>query len=248
MATLYPWGYGHGMGTIDQIMAELNQKGHPEFVRRIRPWLVAQGGHVGIGGGWRSTQPTKPGFAPDGKSFHQTQKFASGLLKFCAVDLVVDVVGGAHRAPYWKEVPKEGTALARTWGLHCNVTGEPWHMQPIEIDGWTTWVNAGRKDPVKGYRIPGNPPTTTPGLIKDEPPPTLQVGVVNPNNVRWLQQILNERFGTTLTVNGVFGATTKTGVIKMQGILDREITDIGTADGVYGPRTSAALGTWLDRH
>lgn len=165
MTILYPMGYGTSRGTLDQMMAELNAHGHPAFLRRIKPWFIHHNGKFGIGDAWRAVQPTGDTFAPAGKSFHETQIFASGAQKCAAVDLVVYVPGAKHRAPRWDEVPKQGSAEAVRWGLHCNVDQgalpEPWHMQPIEIDGWTTWVNGGRKDPVLNYSIPSpspNPP------------------------------------------------------------------------------------------
>lgn len=242
MATLYPMGYGYQVGTIDQMMKECVEHHHPEYVRRLRAWLIAQNGTMGIGDAWRApgAQPDRNGFAPEGLSFHQDQRFRSGFVGGCAVDLVVLRAGAAHRSPYWKEVPRSGTALAKLWGLHCFIDGEPWHMQPIEIRGHQSWVNAGRPDPQKGYKIPT--PTDTPPLITNPPPPTLRLGVDNAHDVRWLQQIMNERFGTTLTVDGGFGPATEAGVKRMQGILST------TVDGVYGPVTASKLAEWLAAH
>ncbi len=157
MTTLYPMGYGNTMAPLDVMMAELLAHGHPEYIRRIKAWFIAQGGKIGIGDAWRATgtQPSLPGFAPEGRSFHQDQKFTSGFIGSCAVDLVVARDGLAHRSPTWSEVPQQGSVLAVKWGLHCNIVpSEPWHMQPIEIDGWQSWVDAGRKDPVANYPLP----------------------------------------------------------------------------------------------
>ena len=132
--------------------------------------VIEQGGLVGIGGSWRATgsQPDKPGFAPEGKSFHQDQHFASGMVKFCAVDLVCRNNGLVHRAPRWDEVPVQGSADAKFWGVHCNVSNESWHMQPIEIDGWLSWVNAGRPDLEIGYGLKDlDMKLTTPTRIYD---------------------------------------------------------------------------------
>lgn len=144
--TFYPIGYGTELVTLGRLRAETYPTlMHPVYADRLFAWIEAQGGKVGIGGSWRRTQPDKPGFAPAGKSFHQTQQFPSGPY-FAAVDLVVEVPGQRHRAPTWDEVPEQGSRDAELWRLHCNVPGEPWHMQPIELDGWQTWVNAGRPD------------------------------------------------------------------------------------------------------
>ena len=146
---LFPSGYGTSMVTIDELFKRHHEsKMHPEYARRLRAWLIAQDGRIGIGGSWRASQPAKPGFAPEGKSFHQSQTFSSGRVVFCAVDLVHVVPGKKHRAPTWDEVPRKGSQEAKRWGLHCNVTkpSEPWHIQPIEIDGYGGWVRGGRKD------------------------------------------------------------------------------------------------------
>jgi hypothetical protein len=153
MAVLYPTGYGTQLVTLDELKAKHHpDKMHPEYARRLFGWIEAQGGLVGIGGSWRATgsQPDKPGFAPEGKSFHQFQQFPSGQW-FAAVDLVCRNPGGVHRAPMWSEVPKQGSDAATFWGVHANVSTETWHIQPIEIDGWQGWVNAGRPDLEPNY-------------------------------------------------------------------------------------------------
>jgi hypothetical protein len=160
MAVMYPSGYGTTLVDIDNLFARHHvDKMHPEFARRLRAWIEAQNGDVGIGGSWRDdgSQPDKLGFAPEGKSFHQYQRFASGLVKFAAVDLVCRNPGGVHRSPRWDEVPVQGSQIAAKWGVHCNVSSEPWHMQCVEIDGWQSWINAGSPDPQAGYPIPTAP-------------------------------------------------------------------------------------------
>lgn len=174
----YPYGYGTGTYTMAELRARYEPKMHPEFARRLFNWLEAQGGKFGIGGGWRPDggQPNLPGYAPEGKSFHQYQAFPSGNA-YAAVDLVVKQDNGQkHRAPKWGEAPAQGTPEAKKWGVHINVgvapTGEPWHMQPVEIDGWQSWVNAGRPDLKSNYPIPGGDKPTEPDL-PDLPTPEL---------------------------------------------------------------------------
>ena len=160
--TRYPDGYGTTDVTFDRMVAKHGERMHPEFARRLFAYLEAQGGRMGIGGGWRSTQPNKPGFAPDGKSFHQDQRFRSGFVGYAAVDLVCRVPGQRHRAPFWSE-----TADAPEWGLHTfiHTPPEPWHMQCISMRGWQSWVNQGRPDPQR-FTIPGDkPPPIPPELI-----------------------------------------------------------------------------------
>lgn len=170
MSTLYPTGYGRSLVTLSRLR-ELHHvdKMHPAFERRLFTWIAAQGGQIGIGGSWRDTgaQPDKPGFAPEGRSFHQYQRFASGLIKFAAVDLVARNGSNVHRAPHWSEVPAQGSADAAKWGVHCNVSSEAWHMQPIEIDGWASWINAGSPDPAANYQTPG---VDAPPEVEPQPP------------------------------------------------------------------------------
>lgn len=178
---LFPSGYSTTMVDIDELFRRHHQsKMHPEYARRLRAWLIAQEGRIGIGGSWRATQPVKPGFAPPGKSFHESQQFPSGLW-FAAVDLVHVNPGRVHRSPSWGEVPKKGSAEAKRWGLHCNVTkpSEPWHMQPIEVDGHGGWVRAGRPEPRAGYPIPsggGSGPAPAPALVFAYPGRPLRLG------------------------------------------------------------------------
>jgi len=161
--TLYPTRYGTRLVTLADLKAEHHpDKMHPEFARRLFAWIESQGGKVGIGGSWRDdgTQPDKPGFAPEGKSFHQYQQFPSGVY-FAAVDLVVRDPGKVHRAPRWDEVPVQGSAQAKFWGVHCNVSTESWHMQPVinhipgydGLDGWQGWINQGQPDLEIGYGL-----------------------------------------------------------------------------------------------
>lgn len=169
-ATRYPYGYSTATKTLAETKDWLMKHHHPEYVRRLCWWLYRQGGKVGCGGGWRAggAQPDKPGFAPEGKSFHQDQNYNDGFTGACAVDLVVKNPGKIHRAPYWSEVPPQGSQAARDAGVHCNVGappgGESWHIQPVEIDGWQSWWNAGRPHPVPNYPIKGTAVTLPPVL------------------------------------------------------------------------------------
>lgn len=150
-----PFGYQRALVSLGWLQDWLLVHHHPEYVRRLVAWLESQGGDIGVGGGWRYVQPDKSGFAPEGKSFHQDQSYADGFVGACAVDLVHRNGTNIHRAPYWSEVPAQGSKDAQVWGVHCNVSAEPWHMQPVEIDGWQSWVYAGRPAPKPNYPIPG---------------------------------------------------------------------------------------------
>lgn len=177
-----PWGYSTGSKRLADADAVLRVHYHPEYIRRLLAWLTSKGGLVGVGGTWRpqGSQPTLPGFAPEGKSFHQDQAYVDGFVGACAVDLVARNPGHVHRAPVWSEVPAQDSTEAKRWGVHCNIVpSEPWHMQPVEIDGWQTWWNAGRPAPVVGYPIPGDEPEPPP-----PPPPPSEDDVIAYNEIR----------------------------------------------------------------
>lgn len=222
MTTKVPWGYGTTLKTLDEIEDILRPNYHPEYIRRLLLWLEFKGGKIGIGSTFRpdGTQPDDPGFAPEGKSFHQNQKYSDGFVGACAVDLVAYNLPNIHRTVAWSEVAKQGSEEARTWGVHCNVDKgsypEPWHMQPIEIDGWDSWNSGGRPCPKANYPTPDptpepqppDPPDPVPGAPKAPngltaeqnmqdggkaatPPSSPQItkNLVH-NNSPWLQQVL----------------------------------------------------------
>ena len=229
---LFPTGYSSTMVDIDELFKRHHvSKMHPEYARRLRAWLIAQGGRIGIGGSWRATQPVKPGFAPPGKSFHETQQFRSGGW-FCAVDLVHVNPGKVHRSPTWDEVPRKGSVEAKLWGLHCNVTrpSEPWHIQPVEIDGHGGWVRAGRPEPRVGYPLPGNVPgpQPAPALVFAYPGQPLRRGSQG-DAVKLVQAVVGA------TPDGDFGAATDRRVRAWQKSRGMFV------DGVVGPVTWKAM-------
>lgn len=159
MTTLYPVGYGTQLVTMEDLRARHEPRMHPEFARRLFAWLESQDGLIGIGGGFRKTQPIRPGFAPPGKSFHEAQDFASGLSAYAAVDLVARRPGRTHRAPTWDECE-----TGPEYGVHTFIKSppEPWHMQCVEMRGWSTWVNDGRPDPDPNFLLPSDPVPSVP--------------------------------------------------------------------------------------
>jgi hypothetical protein len=217
MSTRYPTGYGTRLVDLDTLLGQHGaDKMHPEYRRRLRAWLIAQDGHIGIGSGWRDTgaQPNKPGFAPEGRSFHQSQPFRSGLVVFAAVDLVARNGTQVHRSPRWAEVPARGSTEAKRWGLHCNISSEPWHLQPTELNGWNTWRLTGRRDPVTGYPLP-------------DPRRTLRLGDTG-QDVRNVQTILATKAGQPIPADGQFGPRTKQAVENLQRFFKLPVT--GTVD------------------
>lgn len=241
MPVTYPIYYATQRVTMERLIEVFAPKMHPAFAQRLFPWIESCGGLIGIGSGFRYTQPSGTGFAPAGQSFHEYQAFVSGMKKYAAVDLVAFRGEGlTHRSPRWHEVPPQGSNASKVWGVHCNVGGpdgeynwdvsyggEPWHMQPIELDGWTRWVNGGRKDPVMNYPIPASPIPTPP-----YEPPTSPVTPPPPST------------GGSVTVDPLTlkpGAADKNWTEKLQCILPTFGQDVGPADGIYGPRTQQAV-------
>ena len=228
--TMYPTGYGKRMVTLDELRRKFEPRMHPEYARRIFPFIEAQGGFMGIGGGFRTTQPKLPGFAKEGRSFHQYQPFPSGKF-YAALDMVVVNPGRKHRAPRWTEVPQQGSDWARRCGVHMNAGtpgskgNEPWHCQPVELDGWESWVRQGRPDLRYGYPLDGTP---VPPLPPVEVPATVRRGDNN-CTVALLQQKLG------IHVDGQFGPQTEKAVRAFQKAHGL------TVDGIVGPQTWAAL-------
>ena len=246
---LYPTGYGSQMVTMADLRARHEPRMHPEFARRLFAWIEAQGGLVGIGGGFRAlgSQPNKPGFAAEGRSFHQPQEWADHPGTYAAVDLVVVVPRAIHRAPRWQEVPNPGSTLAKLWGLHCNVyPSEAWHMQGVEYSGWRTWVMRGRKGLAR-HLLPG---TALVPLVPLAPVPTLKKrprllqSLNNKAEVARLQNVCiwwgwHDDHNRPPLADGQFGALTEQAVKAMQQAL--RVDD----DGEYGPVTARALQAFL---
>lgn len=258
--TTYPNGYQRSMISLDEMERRHGAKMHPEFRRRFFAWIQAQGGTMGVGGGWRTKPHSVSAASRAGMSFHQDQRFSDGVF-YCAVDLVHANGSRIHRAPEWSEVPKQGSAEAKKWGLHCNISSETWHIQPIEIDGFQRWVAAGRPSPQAGYKIPGNPKGPVvepldgrPGGAGFEPEaseygdfPTNKRKVLlfrkkkNPPRdlVRYLQAVMhNQTNQFTVDIDGYFGELTEVAVMNVQrwnGLKE---------DGRCGKKTWAAIDSY----
>ena len=258
---LYPVGYRTEMVTLDELKRRFTPHMHPEAARRGFAFIESKGGLIGIGSGYRppGVQPNKPGFAPPGKSFHEGQDFPSGHY-YCAWDMVaVNETGGNHRSPRWAEVPRQGTDAAFDFGVHMNVGTESWHMQPIELDGWDSWVRAGRPDlghftfrddqtqpepqpepvptPPEPQPQPAPEPTPVPTpqeIIVEFTSRLLQQGSSG-RDVAFFQSVLNRIAGQQLTEDGQYGAKTAQAVKNWQTVFGL------TVDGVMGPNTQRSL-------
>lgn len=276
---LVPFGYGQQYRRLDWIAIWLLAHHHPEYVRRVVTWFAYKNGEIGPGGGWRATgmQPDRQGFAPEGQSFHQDQIYADGFVGAAALDIVARDGPDAdfsHDGVQWSMVLPQWSAEAERWGLHCNISSEAWHLQPIEIDGWRSWRNNGRPAPRPNYPIPTIPDLLTPPEDDDMFTDTDRSKL---DRVLALLQVHTDNSGsppqtidpTTLdvpsgnpsinvnatdsTTNGrvtqlqlVIGAT-PTGVFSQADAnMVREIQkNLGLfVDGSYGPKTEVALRAW----
>ena len=251
--TLYPIFYGMRLVTFDVLVNTFEKHLHPEAARRGFNFIHHQGGKFGIGSGYRrpGTQPNKAGFAPPGNSFHEGQQFPSGLY-YVAWDMVVVNPGYVHRSPRWEEVPIQGTQLAKDYGIHMNVgkppRGEPWHEQPVELDGHGRWVSAGRPDLRVDYPIvissprpqPPQPPVPEPdpitpkGIVVNFTSRYLKEGSVG-TDVKFYQRQMNEVGGQGLILDGHYGSKTTRAVKNWQTFFGL------TVDGEAGPKTQQSI-------
>lgn len=226
-----PYGYSTATRTLAEVESLLLQHYHPEYVDRFVHWLDDKDGLIGVGGHWRRTQPDKPGFAPDGQSFHQDQYYADGFVGACAVDVVKANPGGKHIAVSWSDVPTQGTDEAKRYGVHANVTGEAWHIQPVEIDGWASWRNAGSPAPKPNYLNNVERPYGIWPTIRKE---TIKYGSRG-DGVRYAQMVMTNVAGQELLIDGWFGSKTATATTNVQRFFGL------TVDGIIGPQTWATL-------
>lgn len=241
MAVTYPVGYGKQEATLDQMKAMYAGPMDPEYARRLFAWLENKGGVVGIGSAVRGDSNISAASAA-GRSFHQMQRFHDGFVGVTAVDLVVrraGTLGHSSGAVPWSDVPVQGSDYAKCWGLHANVPGESWHLQPIEIDGWYTWANSGRPRPVPGYEIPGDvlpPPTPTPEPIIVWKPHEGKFGLwpINANKPYLSTKKFMEQ---RQTVADNRWRWTGDGVLYLQSVIAFKAGGDITIDGYFGPQT-----------
>jgi peptidoglycan hydrolase-like protein with peptidoglycan-binding domain len=242
MSILFPGGYSDlsPRFTLDQVRAKHGRNMHPEFERRVLAAMVAAGGLVGIGGGYRApgTQPDKSGFAPEGRSFHQPQEWASGERAYAALDMIG--LNGDHTgARAWLR------DHADEFGLHAfgDVNNEPWHIQCNDVPfGWSTWKSAGSPDPGH-FDLPG---AVSPGLptfdaveglwglwpIAAKPTCGLANDAVSQGDaVRYLQGVIFHKAGGQIEISGLFDVQTDSRVKDLQKWFGLGV------DGRVGPNT-----------
>ena len=251
MATTFPNGYGNQLLSLDDLRAVHQPKMHPEYANRIFACLEEAGGLVGIGNGWRSRetqaanhQRSPNTFAPPGLSFHESHAFASGLDAYAAVDTVGR--DGRHDEAWdWMRDQAGRFGLRTFW----NVNGEPWHTQCNDLpNGVSSWTNAGMPDP-PGFRLLGtaNPGTAIAGLGAQLPAvahPTYGLYPLNADKpvvqlgwhgdlVNYLQQVILDRAGGNITVDGDFGPQTDSRVRDLQSFVKLAVTGAVDWNGTW---------------
>lgn len=137
-------------------------------------------------------------------------------------------------ASSWNAMEPE---LAR-FGLRSfrHVNNEPWHIQLKEIPASRRWATSLPN--IQNFPVPGgsSAPSTPSAPVPNTPSPTLKQGMPRTQRVTQLQNICNFwGWGNCGNADGLFGPRTKAAVKVMQ-------SKIGASqDGIYGPNTRAKL-------
>jgi hypothetical protein len=131
---------------------------------------------------------------------------------------------------------------------------ESWHGQPVPLDGWKSWVNAGRPDLQYDYPIRIRPPRPQPPQPPVPPtqPKTKEILVqVNSRNlilgstgpeVKFFQRALNDTANQGLLLDGYYGPEMVRAVTNFQKFFkktsDGKIMD---PDGKLGAITQQGI-------
>lgn len=244
----YPEGYRSQRLVLPEQQAR-HTRLHPEFARRYWAFQAHMAGVLGVGSSWRTKPHPVSAASRAGHSFHQDQDFPSGT--FCtAIDMVqTNPNGGDHIMVDYRIVPLQGSVLAREWGLHVNVSQpgkkgfESWHIQPIELDGFSLWVRNGRPDLFAGYPIPGTPPEEVPPPPPGLPPFVPERGEfslwpLNKNKPR----LATNDFVTERRNRGFDNWTDRGEAVRyLQGVILNKAGGRISVDGHYGPITEGRV-------
>jgi len=241
MIPTYPHGYGTTLLTLEQVRTRHQARYHPEAWRRIEAAMVAARGLLGlredqglcgIGGGARTREEQAASyardpntFAPPDRSFHQVWTWASGATGAQAVDWVGR--DGRH-GEAWRWLRDHGGL----YGLRTfhDVNGEPWHTQCADVPlSVQAWLNAGRPDPGV-WVLPGSPPQppSAPGWglwPLNKAKPILAQGAIG-DAVRYLQDVLRQKAGQAIAVDGQFGPATTAAVRNLQNFVRLDATGV----------------------
>ncbi len=238
MPVIAPIGYRNQLISLDELRRRHASKMHPEFARRLFACIEASGGLVGIGGGWRSSEQQAASyardpntFAPPGTSFHESQRFASGVEACAAVD-TVGRDGENDRAWTWLRDNGGRFGLRTFW----DVNGEPWHVQCNDIPaGVSSWKKAGSPDP-RRFELDGDTPTSGPAEYGTHPQnddkPVVKLGW-HGELVRYVQLVINAEAGGGLVPDGDFGPRTDARVKDLQTIAQLAPTGVVDWNGTW---------------
>lgn len=251
MTVTYRAGYGTDRKTKAEMLAWSRFAGvDPEMQRRLFALMDAAraaGTDLGVGGGLRTTAEQEALFlsrhdavvlggccsyklrryklksgvahaAPPGRSYHEP---TTPQGKCLAVDMV-----GWENGWLVKNCSRFGL-------IHfADINGEPWHLQPQECPESRSAYNP-TLHVLKTFPLPSatvSPYGSYPTMTK----PTVQAGSRN-EYVTYLQRVLAEKAGQSITIDGYFGAQTATAVRNFQGFFGL------TVDGIVAAKTWGAV-------
>jgi hypothetical protein len=150
-----PFLYQNTYITLANLAKYMDNQGYEwAAARRHLALLHARGGKLGFGGGWRKCPHPVSQASMDCESFHQDQLYSNGWKGPTAIDYVWEDgpdAGDWHDGVPTGGVPVQGSAEAKLFGIHANigVPGfkgfESWHGQPVEIDGFASATDGGRR-------------------------------------------------------------------------------------------------------
>lgn len=238
MSQTYTTGYGNRLVSLDELQARHAPKMHPEFARRLFACIEDADGLVGIGNGWRSREQQAENhrrsprtFAPPGRSFHESHRFASGIEAFAAVD-TVGRSGRHHEAWDWMRDNAGRFGLRTFW----NVNGEPWHTQCNDLpNGVTAWTAAGCPDPPSGGTTLAAAATPVAGFALhplNPDKPVVQLGW-HGDLVTYVQTVIQREAGGDIVVDGDFGPDTHRRVRDVQAFVKLPPTGVVDWNGTW---------------
>lgn len=261
----YSTGYNGTVRTLDELLAWSHWRNlDPEMARRVLALLdasIAAGRPLGIGSIFRSFEQQRnlfesryhvisvwrPGAiswqgkwwaknagvaaaAPPGRSYHEA---TTPDLRALAIDFTGDLKFLAENAAAYGLVE------------FSNVNNEPWHGQPKELPHARSRYVAATMHPLAVVPLPGVPAPAPVRIFAPKPTQRQRRTGNVAAEVRALQHTCNwwgwrDALGRNLIVDGDFGAKTDQAVRTMQKALSQ------TIDGIYGPKSAAALQRFLD--
>jgi len=150
----------------------------------------------------------------------------------CAVDAALGGYGDKAKVvdgAFLQWALKNAAANGWSW----ETQSEPWHLRLVAATGSPAHAQAAATSGAGGGGVP---------VLQNAPTPTLRLNSSG-GQVAALQAFcLRFSWGDCGKADGSFGQRTEAAVKAMQSVLGI------TSDGVYGPQTASALGTFLSQH